>query len=172
MSYPRKMREAPHKARAAKARGDHFRRFSERVVVVQAADRDHTGPSDTYGKDLQDHAIAAFADADVTLPAWWRSIRPGTVAEDHQGCDVVVITDLGDVPVQVKPSRARAIDFIEARRALGQPEIPVVVLHPKMPQESVRSQILHAAERYRRTVLDVHNVEVIRIGARGREVRS
>jgi hypothetical protein len=142
------------------------------MVVTVPATGAPRSRSDTYGQDLQDHSIASFAEAGDDLPPWWRSIRPGTVAEDHQGCDVVVITDLGEVPVQIKPSRARAIEFVEARRVLGQPEIPVVVVHPQMPAESVRRQIILAVTRHRKMNMEAHDVEIVRINSRGREVRS
>ncbi len=49
-------------------------------------------------------------------PAWMKSARAGTRAEDHEGIDVVVESDVGKLFVQVKSSRTGKAAFAERRR--------------------------------------------------------
>ena len=49
-------------------------------------------------------------------PAWMKSARAATRAEDHDGIDVVVESDVGKLFVQVKSSRRGKADFEEKRR--------------------------------------------------------
>ena len=49
-------------------------------------------------------------------PAWMKSARAATRAEDHDGIDVVVESDVGKLFVQVKSSRRGKADFEERRR--------------------------------------------------------
>ena len=60
-----------------------------------------------------------------TRPAWMKSARRATTAEDHDGIDVVVESDLGKLYVQVKSSRRGQAEFQKKKR-----RIRVVVVRP------------------------------------------
>ncbi len=49
-------------------------------------------------------------------PGWMKSARAATRAEDHDGIDVVVESDVGKLFVQVKSSLRGKADFEERRR--------------------------------------------------------
>jgi hypothetical protein len=49
-------------------------------------------------------------------PVWMTSARAGTRAEDHDGIDVVVESDVGKLFIQVKSSRTGKAAFVERRR--------------------------------------------------------
>ncbi len=58
------------------------------------------------------------------LPSWVYEVRQATDEEDHSGVDIVVSTHFGDLPVQVKSSRAGAM-----KHAHRYPDIPVVTVY-------------------------------------------
>lgn len=47
---------------------------------------------------------------------WIRGVRAGTPEEDKRGIDLVVTTDVGDLYLQSKSSKAAAVDFMSQRR--------------------------------------------------------
>lgn len=52
------------------------------------------------------------------LPRWIASVRRGTREEDRRGADLVATLRTGrEVPIQVKSSGLRALEFIEEHRA-------------------------------------------------------
>jgi hypothetical protein len=58
-------------------------------------------------------------------PAWMTSARAATKAEDHEGIDIVVESDVGKLFVQVKSSRRGKAKFQERRRRA---QVAVVVV--------------------------------------------
>ena len=66
------------------------------------------------GRANEHHALEACLLP--TRPAWMTSARAATRAEDHDGIDVVVESDVGKLFVQVKSSRTGKAAFAERRR--------------------------------------------------------
>jgi len=66
------------------------------------------------GRANEHHALEACLLP--TRPAWMTSARAATRAEDHDGIDVVVASDVGKLFVQVKSSRTGKAAFAARRR--------------------------------------------------------
>jgi hypothetical protein len=65
------------------------------------------------GRANEHHVLEACLLA--SRPAWMVSARAGTRAEDHDGIDVVVESDVGKLYVQVKSSRTGKAAFVKRR---------------------------------------------------------
>jgi len=82
---------------------------------------------------------------DVVQPIaqWVTGMRAATPEEDSMGIDVVVSTDCGDVPLQVKSGGRRARAFQKEH-----PDIPVVVVYPGDSESRIRSRVRSAVHRH------------------------
>lgn len=74
--------------------------------------------------------------------SWIRSVRKATIEEDAQKIDVVVTTDVGDLLLQVKSSRAGLKKFNQAKY----PHIRCIIAHDG---ESLVDEVLEKLESLR-----------------------
>jgi hypothetical protein len=83
-------------------------------------------------------------------PAWMTSARAATPAEDHDGIDVVVESDVGRLYVQVKSSRTGKAAFVERRRRA---HVAVVVVKSGDGPEDVLRRVVGVLAPVRKTYL-------------------
>jgi hypothetical protein len=86
-----------------------------------------------------------------TRPAWMTSARAGIRAEDHDGIDVVVESDVGKLFVQVKSSRTGKVAFAERRRRA---HVAVVVVKSGDALEEILRRIVGALAPVRKQYLN------------------
>ncbi len=72
-------------------------------------------------------------------PAWMTSARRATRAEDHDGIDIVVDSDVGKLFVQVKSSRRGKAEFAERRRRA---QVVVIVVKSGDSLEAILRKIV------------------------------
>lgn len=82
------------------------------------------------------------------VPAWVRSARAATKAEDRKGIDVVVDTDVGMLYLQVKSSRKGAERFDPRGKMIG------VVVAGDASEKQLRRRVLGILGELRRQVQD------------------
>ncbi len=82
------------------------------------------------------------------LPNWVWGFRRASLEEDQKGRDLFVLTDVGEIPLQVKSSLAGADSF---KRRYGN-LIPVVIIASYDRPVEVIAKVIEAVEpeRYRR----------------------
>lgn len=98
------------------------------------------------GATREERVVLAFALPGI-LPRWFRSVRPGTEAEDHNGIDVVVEThDMGTIGVQVKGCRVGVERF---RRMHPDPRIAVVIVREADSDQDVLRKTIRAIMQVR-----------------------
>lgn len=83
-------------------------------------------------------------------PSWMTSARAATRAEDHDGIDVVVESDVGNLYVQVKSSRTGKAAFVERRRRA---HVAVVVVKSGDTLEEVLRRVVGALGPVRKQYL-------------------
>ena len=91
------------------------------------------------GRANEHHALEACLLP--TRPAWMTSARAGTRAEDHDGIDVVVESDVGKLFLQVKSSRTGKAAFAERRRRA---HVAVVVVRAGDTLEEILRRVVGA----------------------------
>ena len=100
------------------------------------------------GRANEHHALeACFLP---TRPAWMMSARAATHAEDHDGIDVVVESDVGKLFVQVKSSRTGKAAFAERRRRA---HVAVVVVKSGDTLEEILRRVVGALAPVRKQYL-------------------
>jgi hypothetical protein len=75
----------------------------------------------------------------ASRPPWMKSARRATRAEDHDGIDVVVESDVGKLYVQVKSSRRGKAEFQERRRRA---RVAVVVVGSGDAPEKILARVV------------------------------
>ncbi len=85
-----------------------------------------------------------------TRPAWMKSARAATRAEDHDGIDVVVESDVGKLLIQVKSSRTGKAAFAERRRRA---QVAVVVVKSGDALDAVLRRVIGALAPLRKQFL-------------------
>jgi hypothetical protein len=97
---------------------EHEPRVSERLKALalsaaMAADVEEEPPTDGWAAQRRGESSErrALALAQTITEPWFLGARPCTAAEDHQGVDLVITTDLGDIHIQVKSSEGGAQKF-------------------------------------------------------------
>ena len=100
------------------------------------------------GRANEHHALEACLLP--TRPAWMTSARAATRAEDHDGIDVVVESDVGKLFVQVKSSRTGKAAFVERRRRA---HVAVVVVKSGDGLEEVLRRVVGALAPVRKMYL-------------------
>ena len=81
------------------------------------------------------------------LPDWFFSARKGTQKEDLSGIDLVVSTDVGDIPVQIKGTSAAAAEF-----SWKHPNIAVYIVH-RRDMSIVREELIRLLDNERQKIL-------------------
>jgi hypothetical protein len=100
------------------------------------------------GRANEHHALEACLLP--TRPAWMTSARAATRAEDHDGIDVVVESDVGKLFVQVKSSRTGKAAFAARRRRA---HVAVVVVKSGDTLEEILRRVVGALGPVRRQYL-------------------
>jgi hypothetical protein len=93
--------------------------------------------ANAFGKAQEDAVVHCFDLYTKECPEWLLELRKGTPHEDHQGIDLIVVTDRGEIMIQVKSSHWRAKKFTEKR-----PNIPVIVVEPNTPEHRIRWDLI------------------------------
>lgn len=100
------------------------------------------------GKSAQELGKTSEATAFYALYAirhsWIFDVRYGTEEEDAEGIDLVVTTDAGDLPLQIKSGERRAKIFRSRR-----PDITTVTILPWQSERVVRSNIISSLKHAR-----------------------
>lgn len=102
------------------------------------------------GAQTESRLFSTFNQPSIDLPDWFYGIRKGTEADDRNGIDAFAVTDVGEIPLQIKSSMCGMKKFWEKRPTS---EYVVLVLKPDMPDAEVRSRTIHfvgAKRRYLR----------------------
>lgn len=88
---------------------------------------------------------------------WILDARRANRLEDASGIDVVVTTDVGDVPVQVKSSRGGAAKWRQHNRKTGHEwknDIPTVIAAAGITPAELRQRVHAAVARRRAWILE------------------
>lgn len=102
------------------------------------------------GMSREDAVFHAF-DPLGAVPSWFYSIRRPTHEQDSRGIDVIIESDVGDLYVQVKSSKAAARNFNSHPRRLP---IHAVWIHANSSEQQIRDKIVSAAQRVRAQILE------------------
>lgn len=81
--------------------------------------------------------LAAAQDLRETWPVWLLELRAGTKAEDARGWDLVAVTDVGKIGVQVKSCEAAL-----ARHQERRPGVPGIAVGTLEDREAGRQLVL------------------------------
>jgi hypothetical protein len=106
------------------------------------------------GRSNEARALEACAAG--RRPPWMRGVRKATLAEDHDGIDLVVESDVGKLYVQVKSSRGGKAAFLQKRRRA---EVAVVVVKSGDTDEAILRKIVAALQPVRAGYLRERGVE-------------
>lgn len=93
------------------------------------------------GKDAERKVLASIDEANGSKPEWLFGGRKAKREEDARGIDVFVLTDEGEIPLQVKSSENSRHNFRKYRKWHG---IPCVVVEPHTHREEVFELVLKA----------------------------
>ena len=86
-------------------------------------------------------------------PSWIYEVRPATRKEDTRGIDVVVLTDVGNIYIQVKSSERAKRKFLEKRRSTM---IEVIVVSSSDNHYDLQWKFLRAVSEIREELLSRH----------------
>ena len=84
-------------------------------------------------------------------PAWYRDVRHATREEDDRGIDVVVYTDIGELYLQVKSSKFRAVQF---KRKSRKQMIGMIVVKVKDTLDQLGAKAFAEVGRLRSQILE------------------
>ncbi len=104
--------------------------------------------TDELGRSKEKMAMVALSKG--PLPAWIKSYRRANHQEDLQGKDIVVMTDLGEVYLQIKSSAEGCNQFMEEH---PKGEIVAIMIKATDDLDFVRNNLVWAAERLRRKLM-------------------
>jgi hypothetical protein len=104
------------------------------------------------GRLAEDKVLHCLQDF-CFVPDWIKGIRRASLKEDQQGQDVFLLTDVGEMPVQIKSSVAGVRRF---RQRYGD-RIPVVIVASFDRPEEVLAKIIKAIEPERNYRLEMKN---------------
>lgn len=102
------------------------------------------------GLQTEGRLFSTFNQPSTSLPDWFYGIRKGTRSDDQNGIDAFAITDVGEIPLQIKSSMRGMEKFWEQR---PKSECVVLILHPEMIDVDVRAKTIRfvgARRRYLR----------------------
>lgn len=114
------------------------------------------------GKVAEERALTA-AELISTEISWLQACRLATKTEDNKGIDLVAITAIGPLYIQVKSSYSQARRYRLKRRKA---RVGVVIIDPEMSDEKVRRKVREAL-----CVQYKHILELRRRSARKRKAR-
>jgi len=92
--------------------------------------------------------LCCFEPVWVTPPGWLDCLRQATNEEDGNGIDIVAVTDVGEIPFQVKSGWYRA-HFHEQRY----PDIPVFVVRVGQSENHVRRRLVNKLADLRKLLI-------------------
>jgi len=84
------------------------------------------------------------------LPVWIKSYRRAGHPEDVEGKDLVILTDVGPVFIQIKSSVNACREYLKKERKFP---VGVVLIKSTDPLASVRSNLIAVADRLRRQLI-------------------
>jgi len=93
--------------------------------------------ANAFGKANEEAVLHCFDLYTKECPEWLQELRKGTNREDHEGMDLIAVTDRGEIPIQVKSSQYRAKKFSEKN-----PNVPVIVVESNMTEQRIRWALL------------------------------
>lgn len=93
-----------------------------------------------------EQAVLCCLEFKNNIAPWISDTRKATKEEDSNGIDIVLITEYGDVPIQVKSSIKRKKDFVKKH-----PDIPVVCVYPNDSEINIRGRVKSTAMNWLRT---------------------
>jgi hypothetical protein len=94
--------------------------------------------------------MALIALSEGPLPAWIKSYRRAGHPEDVEGKDLVILTDVGPVFIQIKSSVNACREYLKKERKFP---VGVVLIKSTDPLTSVRSNLIAVADRLRRQLI-------------------
>lgn len=104
----------------------------------------HGSAGQKVGARNEERVLALLQDG--TLPDWVKGARPATSEEDANGMDLVILTDKGEIGLQVKSG---ITGYTEFRRREDRTHIAVVMVKPSFPDAQVRKEIIAELEEIR-----------------------
>lgn len=94
--------------------------------------------------------MALIALSRGPLPAWIKGFRRTGHREDIEGKDLVILTDVGQIFIQIKSSVDACRTFLEKERKF---QVGVLMIKSTDTLDFVRSNLLAVASRLRRQVI-------------------
>lgn len=103
------------------------------------------------GREREETALEALQrHSDPITPHWLRSSRKATVTEDRQGIDIVAMTDIGKLFIQIKGTE-RAVEQFTAAHPKGN-ILPFIINKHKDPG-TLRQELISCLERERARII-------------------
>lgn len=94
--------------------------------------------------------MAQIALSQGPLPSWIKGFRRTAHREDIEGKDLVILTDVGTVFIQIKSSVDACRAFLEKERKFP---VGVVMIKPTDPPDFVRANLIAVVGRLRRQII-------------------
>ncbi len=94
--------------------------------------------------------MALIALSRGPLPPWIKGFRRTAYKEDMEGKDLVILTDVGPVFIQIKSSVDACRTFLEKERGY---QIGVVLVRPTDALDFIRANLVAVAARLRQQIL-------------------
>jgi hypothetical protein len=112
-----------------------LRKVKERATVKHA-----------FGMETERRFFCAFRVPNIELPSWFHGVRRASVSEDNAGIDAFVITDIGEIPVQIKSSVNGMFEF--NKKHPGN-QIPVLVISRDLSAAQILQKAIEIVSRER-----------------------
>lgn len=89
---------------------------------------------------------------EISKPGWLLDVKRAPLWLDRRGVDVIVLTDVGELYLQIKSSQAGAKKFRKKKRSLM---VETVVIGPDDLDNEVKQRLVEAIQHMRRYLLSV-----------------
>ena len=102
------------------------------------------------GKAGEERALKACKE--VSMPKWWKGVRPATFEEDTlEKIDLVVSTDVGEIFIQIKSSLHKQSSQFPSRTSN---DIAIVCINLKESDVEIRERMVRVVSEERRAILE------------------
>ena len=86
------------------------------------------------GQASETKFFQAFRQSGLDLPEWFYGVRKGTHRDDSAGVDGFAVTDVGEIPLQLKSSVRGMYEFVARRPGSV---CVILVVSPEMPDTTI-----------------------------------
>lgn len=149
------------KRRAAQKRKEYESRRLERIDFAQLTQaefieavtyislrkvRERGAEGHRFGMETEERFFSAFRRVNSKLPLWFFGIRKANAVDDARGIDAYAITDIGEIPVQIKSS-FRGMHSFNAERPGN--SITILVIKSDLSPEQILEKTVERVRRER-----------------------